>query len=124
MTQITIKRAYQTIPDCGKTQDALQLDVTGHAGYGANGKDLVCAAESILVQAFSAFLAGANKRDLYHFSVEGIEGRGSVSLCAVPTKGGWDYIRGAFECVVMGFYLLSRRYPNHVNVRVIKQEEV
>ncbi len=120
MTQVTVKRAYQTMPDCGKARDVMQLDVIGHAGYGAKGKDLICAAESILVQALSAFLVGADKRELHHFSVEGIEGRGSVSFCIVPTKGGWDYIRGGFECVVMGFYLLSRCYPTHVNVRVIK----
>ncbi len=98
--------------------DELQLIVEGHAGYGERGRDLVCSAESILVQCFAAFLAGLAQDDLADFTVDGVEQGGSVAIAAIPTQKGWHTVCGAFQCIAMGFFLLAKHYPNYVTVQI------
>ncbi len=118
MTNVKVQRVPITLPERSDLKDELQLVVEGHAGYDHSGHDIVCAAESILVQSFATFLAGAQEQYVYDFSIDGLEADGCVAISAIPTHEGWDYIRGAFECTAMGFYLLAGHYPDHVNINV------
>lgn len=123
MTQVKIKRVPVQVPGRADLQDELQLLVDGHAGYDRSGRDLVCAAESMLVQAYAAFLSCTQDDELYDFSVDSLEGKGNVEVSAIPTQQGWDYVRGAFECTAMGFCLLAINHPQNVTVCVNPQNE-
>lgn len=123
MTNIKVKRVPLQLQGCQGLQDELQMIVEGHAGYQKKGEDIVCAAVSVLVQSFAAFLAGVGQDFLYDFSVEGVQGEGSVAICAIPTRRGWQFICGAFECISTGFFLLAKTYPNNVSIRVNPFEE-
>lgn len=52
----------------GKAGDKRQILSTGHAGYGAYGEDIVCAAVSALVTSFAMWLE--DKADREEISVE------------------------------------------------------
>ena len=70
------------------------LSVRGHAGAGAKGRDLVCAALSILAETAAA-LPGA----------ETSRGDGSCTVRAAPE---------ALAVLARGFRLLARDYPQFV----------
>ena len=113
--QVEITSVAQPGPqECGRE---LRMIVAGHAGYGEKGRDIVCAAESILVQALACTLAKFDRSVLYDFAVEGVAGSGCVGITAIPTPAGWERVRGAFESACMGFCLLSDAYPQNVRVR-------
>lgn len=118
MTNVKVRRVPMQPPGGSGLQDELQLIVEGHAEYQQRGQDIVCAAESILVQCFAAFLAGASQEMLLDFSVEGLDQHGCVAISAIPTRHGWQFICGAFECIATGFFLLAKAYPKHVSIRV------
>lgn len=123
MTSVIVRRVPVVVPDKKAERHELQLIVDGHANYAKPGEDLVCAAESILVQSYAAFLAGVAQEYLYDFAVEGIDGSGCVAISAIPTKRGWHFICGAFEVIIIGFFLLAKTYPKHVTMKINPKPE-
>ena len=97
--------------------------VAGHAGYGEKGRDIVCAAESMLVQALAGTLAGLSPALLYDYTVEGVAGSGCVGITALPTAAGAERVRGIVESAVTGVCLLAQAYPAYVSIRGIEGEE-
>lgn len=116
MTTVQILEHPVTLTGDTRPTAALRLVVTGHAGYGEPGKDIVCAAESILVQGLACALAAMDETVLEDFSVEGVAGSGCAVITATPTPGGFARVRGMFETACMGFLLLARHYPQNVRV--------
>lgn len=115
MTEVKMLKGVGWAPD-GEEKLWLVLDVEGHAQYAPKGQDIVCAAESMLVQALGAMLADMGDRALEEFNVSGQKGSGCATITALPRKGCEDRVRGAFECVRAGFGLLARQYPQHVKL--------
>ena len=58
MTTVQIKTNTVQLPGIEQPCQSLRLVVAGHACYGEKGRDIVCAAESILVQSLACALAG------------------------------------------------------------------
>lgn len=86
----------------------MHLHMTGHAGYAERGKDIVCAAASMLAQALMAALEG----------VEGITIRyraepGDLELTATEAAE----TRPMWQMAQAGFRLLGAKYPKNVVLR-------
>ncbi len=118
MSYVQIRMIPVKIPTQEQETHELQLLVCGHAGYAEKGNDIVCAAESILVQMLAASLTTFEQEMLYDFNVEGVTGSGCACITATPTAAGWERARGLFEGVATGFYLLSCNYPKHIQLSV------
>lgn len=117
MTQVKLQQQFVMLPETKEDTKMLCLTVTGHAGYAPHGKDIVCAAESILVQAMACALERLETRLVYDLSVDGEPGSGCVGITVVPTAQGWERVRGVVETTMMGFLLLARNYPDFVCVQ-------
>ena len=89
------------------------LTVTGHAGAGKKGTDIVCAAVSALVLTLAE-----NVRDLQrsgtarHCFLEVRDGF-ATAVC-VPTKGLEAVVRCVFGSVCCGFALIQQMHPKYV----------
>lgn len=86
--------------------DAMILRAEGHAGYAEKGKDIVCAAVSVLMQTLACSVG----------TCMGNDGKGFSVVC----KKSNDNI-AKFELVTDGLALLQREYPE--NVRYINATE-
>ena len=86
----------------------LYLHVDGHAGYAEHGKDIVCAAASMLVQALHAAVEGVEK-----ICITYREEPGMAELMMTETPETLPMWRVALE----GFRLLGAKYPQNVALR-------
>lgn len=86
--------------------DEMILRAEGHAGYAEKGKDIVCAAVSVLMQTLACSVG----------TCMGNDGKGFSAVC----KKSNDNI-AKFELVTDGLALLQREYPE--NVRYINATE-
>lgn len=84
----------------------LSIRAEGHAGYDKKGKDIVCAAVSILFYAYAAELLKTGVKTE-------IKDEGDV-FEIVPEGGS----RSAYDTVMMGLRLLAESYENHVQIEV------
>lgn len=123
MTKVEMNLEVVTLPETKEQTQMLLLQVKGHANYAPKGKDIVCAAESVLVQALAGALTRLSETFLYDYTVDGTPGEGCVGITVVPTPRGWDRVRGMMETTLMGFYLLAKAYPDHVQMGKIQMEE-
>lgn len=85
--------------------DEISIKITGHAGYADKGSDIVCSAISTLGQTLLAYLNVDNEK--YDYSMW----EGHI----------WAYAKGsnvqtALKVIMTGFYLLSRDYPEYVQI--------
>lgn len=89
-----------------EVEDAMILRAEGHAGFAEKGKDIVCAAVSVLMQTLACSVG----------TCMGNDGKGFSVVC----KKSNDNI-AKFELVTDGLALLQREYPE--NVRYINATE-
>ena len=88
----------------------LRMQMEGHAGAGEYGRDIVCAAECILLLVLERQLQeleGENR-----VSVVKRPGMAEVSCC--PAREKTLRCRDVFETVFLGYQLLENMYPAHV----------
>jgi uncharacterized protein YsxB (DUF464 family) len=85
-----------------------EVTVDGHAGYAENGKDIVCAAASMLTATLIRSLMG----------VTGMEAEtpapGKAHIVCNPTLGEAAHVAEVFDVIDTGYQLLSSSYPVHV----------
>lgn len=86
--------------------DCVCLTVSGHAGYGQAGQDIVCAAASILAYAFAQRLADIGALDSNTFSA------GDCRVCGIDCPGA----RQAMAFAAAGYRLLADAYPDHIQL--------
>jgi uncharacterized protein YsxB (DUF464 family) len=86
--------------------------VSGHAGAGKRGNDVVCAAVSVLARAAIRALSGK----------EGVSIRGSIPeqgdfwFEAEYTPEGRDFLAGAGAFLIEGLLSVSEEFPGHCKV--------
>ena len=93
----------------------LRMRMEGHAGAGEYGRDIVCAAESILLLVLERQLQeleGENR-----VSVVKRPGAAEISCCPVREKT--LRCRDVFETVFLGYQLLENMYPAFVTTELI-----
>ena len=123
MTKVSMKMQPVKSPEGEGGSMLLCLTVEGHAGYAPRGKDIVCAAVSMLVQALAGALTRLDAYDLYDFCIDGQKEKGTVCITAAPTHEGWPRVRGMFDAALTGFDLLAKSYPAYVSAENLFKEE-
>lgn len=90
-----------------QSEDMLQFDFAGHAGYAEKGKDIVCAGVSAL---YYALTEGVRRQAPDAVSVS----RKSVTIHLSSTTAA-----AVSEAVVTGLIAIAEAYPRHLSVRRI-----
>ena len=98
--------------------ERLRLEAEGHAGYAEPGKDIVCAAISMLTDALAGTLEEAEARGRCECKAK--EKDGSVLIWANPTMGSVTEIKAYFRMAVTGFRMLQEQYPGHITIREVQ----
>lgn len=95
--------------------DAKELSLTmkGHAGYAEEGKDIVCAAVSIL---FYTLAEALEKSGALATPLEKSVDEGEVSLKATPKKGFEGNVSLIFYTILSGIQLLVDDYKDYVEL--------
>lgn len=78
----------------------------GHAGYAAEGKDIVCAAASTLCNTFVAYLVNKNENAV-KYNLD----KGTASVVARVNKRNPE-VKEAAYFVALGFLGIECAYPN------------
>ena len=88
------------------------MRVEGHAGYDSTGRDIVCAACSVLVQALASSLANVGLKQTRR--------QESGSFWYEISKTGKEelvtYAMGAYGMAVTGLEMLAAAYPQNVAI--------
>lgn len=93
----------------------LRMQMEGHAGAGEYGRDIVCAAESILMLVLERQLQELEGES--RVSVVKRPGAAEISCC--PARDKTLRCRDAFEMVFLGYQLLENMYPAYVGTELI-----
>jgi len=95
----------------------LRLEVEGHAGTAEKGKDLVCAAASMMTGALAGALeeAMARGRTIGEWKQED----GNAVIWADPNMGSLNEIKAYFRMCVKGFRMLQEEYPANVSIKEV-----
>ena len=104
-----------TEADFWREDGHFRMLVEGHAGFDSQGRDIVCAAASMLAQTMMRWAAEHESCIRRFVAVEFGDGRAELDFW---TEG--DGIREAdvaFGVIEGGFRLLAERYPEHVRMK-------
>ena len=108
MTAITLAK------DDGERR--LSLTVGGHAGYGERGRDIVCAAVSILTYTLAKNIDTARERGVRtEASIRLDEGDAHI-LCTADDPDAYRALLCIFRVIGEGYALLAESYPHHVTL--------
>jgi len=97
--------------------DTFCLDITGHAGYGKPGEDIVCAAVSTLFYTLGEALYQSCEMLDGDFIFSDENGNGQISC--KPKQEYEGNIARTFWTILTGFELLEKNYKNFINLRVV-----
>jgi uncharacterized protein YsxB (DUF464 family) len=90
-------------------------DISGHAGAGPKGGDIVCAAVSVLARTALKTLSGRPG-----ITVRGeAPQRGVFHLEAAHTQAGREFLRAAGTFLIDGLESVSGEYPGYCRIRVM-----
>ena len=102
------------------SREHLSLAMQGHAGKGAHGSDLVCAACSILAHTLAKMVADAAKKGmLYAPPLTHIKSGEALISCA-PRRDFQEELLHAYYMAQIGFDLLQREYPDCIDFAVVE----
>lgn len=93
-----------TRQNCGSVRS---IGMTGHAGYAEEGKDIVCAAASILLFTLIEHL----ERTGIPYSSYAEKGSAGVAVTDPDRKA-----NEVFDVIETGYILLAEKYPEHVEL--------
>ena len=99
-------------------QAEMRMEIRGHAGGGEYGRDLICAAESILLLTLEAAL-----EDSGELLLPTVRKRpGEAMIRCEPEAGHERKCREIMHTVFIGFQLLANRYPENVSAEAINAD--
>lgn len=94
-------------------EKSLTMELSGHAGYGPVGCDIVCAAVSILSQTLIRNLEKFSDRGWYVLEYE-LDGGECYIHC--KASGYYSMIVEMFRFTMEGLKMLAEEYPQHVQI--------
>lgn len=103
-----------------KSSGSISLRLTGHAGAGERGHDVICAAASVLAYTIAQAMeymhaeGGLRKKPRIDFS------DGEAAIVAKPKAETYAEALHAFFIVQVGFSLLAHNYPQFVALHPFK----
>lgn len=93
----------------------LTLEVAGHAGYAEPGKDIVCAAVSILYQTLLKNLLKFKKHGWYQLDYD-LDTPGECYIhCTV--NGYFSFVVEMFRFTMVGLKMIAEYYPKYVEIK-------
>ena len=102
------------------SRERLSLVMQGHAGCGAHGSDLVCAACSILAHTLCRMVQnGAEKGMFYQAPLVHIVSGNAIVSCA-PRADFYEGMLHAYYMAQVGLDLLRREYPESIELSVVE----
>ena len=106
-----------------KESGSITLKLSGHAGQAEHGKDIVCAASSILAYTVAQALQfqyedGCLKKKP-HLKLE----PGDTIIVAKPTPERYEEALHTFFVAQVGYSLLARNYPQYVELSSFGEAE-
>lgn len=94
-----------------------RLTVTGHAGSAEPGKDLVCAAASMLAYTLAANVANMADNGQVMQPLIKTEA-GNAEICCVPRRDLKASVMLVFDSVCVGFALLAHDNPEYIKYEI------
>lgn len=94
----------------------LRLEMSGHAGAAERGKDIVCAAESMLTQALLQTLLEMNDEKKLWMEWTGSAAAGYLKMEAAPVEEYRAEVRACFRMCITGLRMLAEKYPEHIKL--------
>ena len=106
-----------------KESGSITLKLTGHAGQAENGKDIVCAAASILAytvaQTLQFMYEEGNLKKKPHIKLE----EGDTIIVAKPNDDTYAETLHTFFVAQVGYHLLAHNYPQYVTLSSFGEAE-
>ncbi|MBQ5667128.1 MAG: ribosomal-processing cysteine protease Prp [Oscillospiraceae bacterium] len=99
-----------------KESGSIILRVTGHAGYAPKGSDTICSAASVLAYTLSQVMKRMYEESSLHDEPQIYLEEGDTTILARPVKERYNECLHAFFVIQVGFELLSRSYPDYVEL--------
>ena len=96
--------------------EKLSLKVEGHAGYAEHGKDIVCAAASILAYTVARYVEYEDKQGTLKAPAVIKLDSGDVEITCEPKPEILKWLWDAYQFAKMGYLILAQNYPQHVDL--------
>ena len=94
----------------------LKLEMNGHANAAEKGRDIVCAAESMLTQALLQTLLEMNEEKKLWLEWTGSAAAGYLKMEAAPLDDYKAEVRACFRICVTGLRMLAEKYPEYIEL--------
>lgn len=94
------------------------MEISGHAGAGTKGYDLVCAAATILMRTLQA----AVMEEPAHFLPNVLKRDGYVRIECNPKTQWKARCRVIYKTIFIGYELLATQYPENVQTYTAEEE--
>ncbi len=101
-------------------RERLSLAMQGHAGCGANGTDLVCAACSILAHTLCKMVGDGAKKDMFYTAPITHIASGEALIVCAPRADFYEEMLHAYYMAQVGLSLLQREYPDSIEFAVVE----
>lgn len=99
--------------------DTLTLTASGHAGWAAAGKDIVCAGISALTCALVNQLEDAKERGRTQMTYDMDEKNGEIRISAIPASGYQREIKAYYRIVMTGLKAIAQQHRGHIKIREV-----
>jgi uncharacterized protein YsxB (DUF464 family) len=94
-----------------------RVTVTGHAGSGPEGHDIVCAAVSSLALTLAANVSYMEAQDAVHGVITKLE-EGNAEIQCTAYRRYKDSVEQIYRSICVGFELLATKYPDNISYEV------
>lgn len=94
-----------------------KVTITGHAGSGGVGHDLVCASASILAYTLAANVAHAKSAEYLRSGTSKLD-HGDAEIKCMPRSRYKDTMMLVFDTICAGFELLECEYPENISYEI------
>lgn len=98
--------------------NTFELMITGHAGFGKKGKDIVCASVSMLFYTLGEALY--DSIDMLEEAPVFKDEEGEGYLSCIPKKEYEGNIARSYWTILEGFQLLASQYKKNVQFKIVK----
>ena len=94
-----------------------RVTITGHAGSGPEGHDLVCAAVSALALTLAGNVVYMEAQGAVRNVITNLV-EGNAEIQASPMRKYKDSVEQIFRAICVGFELLATKYPGNISYEV------
>lgn len=102
------------------SRERLSLVMQGHAGCGAHGSDLVCAACSILAHTLCRMVQNGTEKGMFYTLPTTYITSGHAIVSCRPRADFYEEMLHAYYMAQVGLDLLRREYPESIELCVVE----